>query len=120
VSKRKPTVSKEGVELLFSRPRASEDTSFRHGRVNENPKTDLAEQTNVRIPTSSPVQGGKEKDAFYLLSTTIDEIEHLRRVLRRDYSLSRRATSKSAIIDAAIGALSRNPEMLAAWLRSFR
>ncbi|MEI6171812.1 MAG: hypothetical protein WCQ45_04965 [bacterium] len=62
----------------------------------------------------------KEKDAFYLLPETLDAIENLRHTLRREYGLSRRATSKSAIVDAAVHSLMRNPEMLAAWLRSLR
>ena len=123
---KKPTVDRSGVDILFPRPRASElpkrqEAERANGgelRRDEDRNVRESENPNVRMSHIGAV--AKEKEAFYLLPETLDEIEALRRRLRRDYGLSRRATSKSAIVDAAIGALSRNPDMLAAWLREFR
>lgn len=108
-SSRDDTVNRKGVDVLFG-TRQDGISESRSVRKAEPPSTRKTESPNVR-------KAEKEKDAFYLLSSTIDTIETLRQALRREHGLSRRAASKSSVVDAAIHLIANQSAALAAWLK---
>ena len=109
MSPRDDTVNREGVDVLFGRQSRKAEPA--HSNTSESRPVLEPESPNIR-------KAEKEKDAFYLLGSTIDTIEALRQALRREHGLSRRTASKSAVVDAAIHLVSGQSADLAAWLRN--